>query len=67
MESSLTSALTSGFSYKNEVKSIISVQQGARYGFIIEIQSPMGTYYCPIEGVKDKNLALKILREKLKR
>ena len=67
MESYLKSNLTSGLSFKSEVKSILTMQTGARYGFLLEIQSPYGTYFCPVEGYKSKDIALKILREKLNR
>lgn len=66
LESGLQSNLTSAFSYKNEVKSIISVQQGANYGFVVEIQSPLGTYYCPLVGYKSKDTALREVRKMLK-
>ena len=67
MESNLKSNLTSGFSFKSEVKSTMFVQTGSKYGFVVEIEAPYGTFYCPVEGYKSKDIALKILREKLKR
>lgn len=67
MESNLVTALNSGLSYKTEVSSILTMQTGSKYGFIIAIKSPYGTYFCPVEGYKSKDIALKILREKLKR
>jgi hypothetical protein len=66
MKSNLVSGLTSGLSYKNEVKSIISVQQGTKYGFLVEIESPLGKYYCPLEAYKSKDYALQLLRSRLK-
>lgn len=66
MESNLNSNLTSNLTYKNEVKSILSAQFGSNYGFLIEVQSPMGIYYCPVIGYKSRDIALKKLRETLK-
>lgn len=66
MKSGLSSNLTSGLGFKNEVKSVITVQQGAKYGFVLEISSPMGTYYCPVEGYKSRDVALQLLRKRLK-
>ena len=66
MESNLRTNLTSGLSYKSEVKSILTVQTGAKYGFLVEIESPVRTYYCPVEGYKSKDIALKALRSKLR-
>lgn len=66
MDTYIQSELKSGLSYKNEVKSILSFQQGAKYGFILEIQSPMGTYFCPVRGYKTKEAALFELRKGLK-
>lgn len=62
METNLTSNLT----YKNEVKSVLSIQQGPKYGFVLEIQSKMGTYYCPVQAYKTKEQALQLLRGMLK-
>lgn len=67
LESYLKSGLESNLSFKNEVKSILSIQQGQRYGFILEIESPMGKYFCPIEAYKTKEQALWKLREMLKK
>lgn len=66
MKSGLSSNLNSGLGFKNEVKSVITVQQGTKYGFVLEISSPMGTYYCPVEGYKSRDVALQLLRKRLK-
>ena len=66
MESNLTTALTSGLSYKSEVDSILTMQIGSKYGFIMTIKSPYGTFYCPVEGYKSKDFALKVLKDKLR-
>lgn len=67
MESNLKSNLTSGFSFKSEVKSTMFVQTGSKYGFIVELESPYGTFYCPVEGYKSKDYALRVLKENLRR
>lgn len=66
MKSGLQSNLKSELEFKNEVKSIIGVQQGPRYGFVLEIESKLGTYYCPVEAYKSKDVALQKLRSALK-
>lgn len=66
METNLQSNLTSGLSFKNEVKSILTIQQGDKYGFIMTVESPVGTYYCPVQAYKTKEQALRILRSQLK-
>lgn len=66
LESYLKSNLTSNLTFKNEVKSILSIQQGQKYGFILEIESPMGKYYCPVQAYKTKEQALWKLRSMLK-
>lgn len=66
METYLKSNLTPGLSYKNEVKSIVAVQNGGNYGFILEIESAFGTYYCPVVGYRTKDVAIQELRKQLK-
>lgn len=65
MKSNLKTSLSEGLSYKNEVKSVLSVQQGPNYGFLIEIQSALGTYYVPVKGYKSRDVALQLLRKQL--
>lgn len=67
LQSNLISSLNSGLSFKSEVKSVYTVQVGAKYGFVLEIESPMGRYYVPVEGYKTKEQALQIVRGMLKR
>lgn len=67
LQSNLISSLNSGLSFKSEVKSVYTVQVGAKYGFVLEIESPMGRYYIPVEGYKTKEQALQIVRGMLKR
>lgn len=66
MKTNLQSNLTSGLSFKNEVKSVLSIQQGQKYGFILEIESPFGKYYCPVQAFTTKEQALRVLRSQLK-
>ena len=66
MESNLTTGLSEGLSYKNEVKSITSLQLGSRYGFVVEISSPLGTFYCPLDGYRTKEQAFQILKGRLR-
>lgn len=66
METNLKTSLNEGLNYKNEVKSIMSVQKGTRYGFLVEIESSLGTFYCPLEGYKSRDFALQLLRSKLR-
>lgn len=67
LQSNLVSSLNSGLSFKSEVKSVYTVQVGAKYGFVLEIESPMGTYYLPVEGYKTKEQALQIVRGMLRK
>lgn len=64
MHSNLDSSLNKNF--KNEVKSIVAVQQGSKYGFVIEIHSSTGTFYCPVEAYRNKDMAIQLLRQRLR-
>lgn len=67
LQSNLTSSLNSGLSFKSEVKSVYTVQVGAKYGFVLEIDSPMGKYYLPVEGYRTKEQALQVVRGMIRR
>lgn len=66
LESGLQSNINEGLQFKNEVKSITSLQLGSKYGFVVEIESPFGKFYCPLEGYRTKEQAFQVLRGKLK-
>lgn len=66
LESGLKSSLNEGLQFKNEVKSITSLQLGNKYGFVVTIESPFGTYYCPLEGYRTKEQAFQVLKGRLK-
>lgn len=66
METGLQSQINEGLQFKNEVKSITSLQIGSKYGFVVEIQSPFGKFYCPLEGYRTKEQAFQVLKGRLK-
>lgn len=66
MESNLKSEFTDGFSFKNEVKSIMALQLGTKYGFVVEIDSVTGKYYCPLEAYRTKEQAFQVLKRRMK-
>lgn len=66
METGLQSQINEGLQFKNEVKSITSLQIGSKYGFVVEIQSPFGKFYCPLSGYRTKEQAFQILKGRLK-
>lgn len=65
MKSNLETYLENNLQQINEVKSITGIQMSNRYGFILELESPLGTYYCPVEGYKTKVEAIRKLRAKI--
>lgn len=66
MESYLNSQLDNTLSYKNEVKSVTTLQYGSKYGFVLEIESLLGKFYCPVEGYRTKEAAFQALKKRLK-
>lgn len=66
LESSLKTELNEGLQFKNEVKSITSLQVGNKYGFVIELDTHFGKYFVPLEGYRTKEQAFQTLRSKLK-
>lgn len=66
LKSGLKSNLNEGLQFKNEVKSITSLQLGSRYGFVVEIDSPFGRFFCPLEGYRTKEQAFQVLKGRLK-
>jgi len=65
MKSNLETYLENNLQQINEVKSITSIQMSNRYGCILEIESPTGSYFAPIEVCKTKVEAIRKLRAKL--
>lgn len=68
MESNMKSGLESSLSYKSEasLKSVMTVQQGSKSGVVLEVETPLGTYYIPVETYKNRQLALTELRRRLR-
>lgn len=63
----MESYLNSGLSSMNEanLNVVTSVQQGNKYGFILEIDSKIGKYYAPLKVYKNKEQCLQILRREM--
>lgn len=66
METYLKSQLESTLSYKNEVKSVTTLQYGSKYGFVLEVESMLGKFYIPTEGYRTKEAAFQVLKKRLK-
>ena len=66
LETNLESHLNTNKEFKLETSSVVSIQVGSNYGFVIPITSQIGKYYCPVQAYTTKEQALRMLRSQLK-
>ena len=62
----LESGLNNELTFKTEEMSVMSLQLGNRYGFVLAISTQFGKFFVPLEGYRTKEQAFQVLKGRLK-